>query len=198
MPQLWESARRLIEKVICGRYSINNGEERIILKDGQHIRINFASSGQQDALWITNLLFYVLVRKSPAMFIIEEPESHLFPSSQKYIMELIALVHNQGHSMLVTTHSPYVLGTLNNLLYASSFRKTGKQDGAEQVISSALWLDPEKFSAYFVKDGKAEYCMDSDIMQIQNERIDEISEVITNDYEALLSLEYEESANAAK
>lgn len=69
-----------------------------------------------------NLLFYYLVQQKEILFIIEEPESHLFPESQKYITELIALVNNCGHSIVLTTHSPYVLGTLNNLLYAKRFR----------------------------------------------------------------------------
>lgn len=127
IPKSWEKARELIGRVLCGTYRIDNGEERIVLDSGKYVRINFASSGQQDALWITNLLFYYLVTNRPTMFIIEEPESHLFPPSQKYITELISLVCNQGHSVLVTTHSPYILGSLNNLLYASSFRLKDKE-----------------------------------------------------------------------
>lgn len=130
------------------------------------------------------------MQKRPALFIIEEPESHLFPASQKYIMELISLVCNQGHSMLVTTHSPYVLGALNNLLYASSFRKTPKQKEAAKIIPSSLWRDYDSFSAYFVKGGKAEDCLDSEIRLIQNERIDEISRVINSDYDSLFGLMY--------
>lgn len=110
IPKSWEKACELIGKVLCGNYRIDNGEERIVLDNGKYVRINFASSGQQDALWITNLLFYYLVTNRPTMFIIEEPESHLFPPSQKYITELISLVCNQGHSVLVMTHSPYILG----------------------------------------------------------------------------------------
>ena len=82
----------------------------------KYVKINFSSSGQQECVWILNLLFYYIVQQKEILFIIEEPESHLFPESQKYITELIALVNNCGHSIVLTTHSPYVLGTLNNLL----------------------------------------------------------------------------------
>ena len=198
IPSSWEKARELVEKVICGSYKIENGEERILLKNGDYVRINFASSGQQDALWITNLLYYYLVQKRPVMFIIEEPESHLFPSSQKYIIELISLVCNQGHSMLVTTHSPYILGALNNLLYASSFKKTPKQKEAEKIIHPYLWLDYDKFQAWFVSNGKLEDCRDKDIKQMKNEIIDGISDVINSEYDALLELNCEEDKNAAE
>ena len=189
IPKVWEEAQVLTKKIIRGSYKIDSGEERITLDDGNYVRINFASSGQQDTLWITNLLFYYLVQKRPAMFIIEEPESHLFPSSQKYIMELISLVCNQGHSVIVTTHSPYVLGTLNNLLYASSFRKTSKQEEASKIIPSSLWLDYDKFQAWFVKGGQIEDCRDSEMKMIDNARIDEISGIINQEYDCLFELE---------
>ena len=187
---VWEKAIELSNSILCGSYRADGGEERITLDNGSYVKINFASSGQQDIVWVINLLFYYLIQPNrPAMFIIEEPESHLFPSSQKYIMELIALVCNQGHSVLVTTHSPYVLGALNNLLYASQFRKTANQEAASKIIPSSLWLAPEKFSAYFVKDGRAENCIDSDMNLIQNERIDEIASVINAEYDRLLELD---------
>ncbi|MBQ9390336.1 MAG: ATP-binding protein [Synergistaceae bacterium] len=198
IPKSWLKALELIEKVLCGTYRIENGEERIILNDGNYVRINFASSGQQDALWITNLLFYYLVSLRPTMFIIEEPESHLFPSSQKHIMELVSLVCNHGHSVLVTTHSPYVLGTLNNLLYASSFRRSDKdkREKASKIIPASLWLDYDKFQAWFVKKGKIEDCMDCELKQIRNEVIDGISDVINDDYDKLFDMNNQEEDNA--
>ena len=198
IPQSWETAQKLIHRVLCGKYKVENGEERIILDDGKYVNISFASSGQQDTLWVTNLLFYYLVSSNPAMFIIEEPESHLFPSSQKYITELISLVCNQGHSVLVTTHSPYVLGTLNNLLYASSFSKNRKKNKAAKIIPPSLWIDYGKFQAWFVKGGKIEDCMSEELKQIKNELIDSISEVINDDYDKLFELNYTEESNAAE
>lgn len=198
IPQSWEIAQSLIHRVLCGKYRTENGEERIILDDGKYVNLSFASSGQQDTLWIMNLLFYYLVRKRPAMFIIEEPESHLFPSSQKYITELISLLCNQGHSVLVTTHSPYVLGTLNNLLYASSFSEKAARNEAAKIISPSLWIDYGKFRAWFVRGGKSEDCMSDELKQIRNELIDSISEVINDDYDKLFELNYSEESDAAE
>ena len=139
-----------------------------------------------------NLLFYYLVKNEPILFIIEEPESHLFPEAQKYITELIGLVFNQGNSMLVTTHSPYVLGALNNLLYANriSLIDASKVD---EVISKMLWLQGEKFSAWFVKDGKIENCIDEEIEMIQNQKIDEISKVINSDFDKIFDIQINNS-----
>ena len=95
----------------------------------------------------------------------------MFPESQKYITELIALVNNCGHSIVLTTHSPYVLGTLNNLLYAKTISPQARKE-ANKIIRESLWLDYNAFDSWFVKNGTIENCMDADIHMIQNEKID--------------------------
>lgn len=189
LPQkLLTQSLELIKKILRGTYRYSNGEEQIVLDDGKAVRINFSSSGQQESVWILNLLFYYLLQKKKILFIIEEPESHLFPESQKYITELIALVNNCNHSVVLTTHSPYVLGTLNNLLYVHGIHSQYSKK-ADKIIPQSLWLDFDNFNAWFVKNGTIDNCMDPEIHMIQNERIDEISKVINNDFDKLLELQ---------
>jgi len=182
-------AMELIKKILRGTYRYSNGEEQIVLDDGKYVKINFSSSGQQECVWILNLLFYYLLQQKRILFIIEEPESHLFPESQKYITELIALINNCNHSVVLTTHSPYVLGTLNNLLYVHTIQSQYSQKASE-IIPESFWLDYNYFNSWFVKNGKIENCMDSEIHLIQNERIDEISKVINSDFDRLLELQH--------
>ena len=187
-PEIMEQASILIKKILRGNYRYNNGEEQIDLENGEYVKINFSSSGQQECVWILNLLYFYLLQQKQILFIIEEPESHLFPESQKYITELISLVSNCGHSVVLTTHSPYVLGTLNNLLYAKNIieKHPCEVDG---IISKSFVLDHKIFNAWFVKEGGVENCMDSEIHMIQNERIDEISQIINDEFDALLDLQ---------
>lgn len=181
-------AFELIRKVLRGAYCFSDGEERITLKENRYVKINFASSGQQEAVWILNLLFYYLVKNDPVLFIIEEPESHLFPESQKFITELIALVSNHNHSVVLTTHSPYVLGSLNNLLYADQVA-SNIEELVSQIIPKPFWINCNLFNAWFVRNGGIEECVDSEICLIQNEKIDEISKVINQDFDQLFDLQ---------
>lgn len=181
-------ALELVKKILRGTYRYSNGEEQILLDDGKYVKINFSSSGQQECVWILNLLFYYLLQQNQILFIIEEPESHLFPESQKYITELIAFVNNCKHSVVLTTHSPYVLGTLNNLLYAGTIPSSYSKK-VNEIIPQSFWLDYHQFASWFVKNGTIENCMDSEIHMIQNERIDEISKVINDDFDKLLELQ---------
>lgn len=47
--------------VLGGSYRYVDGEERLYLDNRKYIKINFASSGQQEIVWVFNLLFYYLV-----------------------------------------------------------------------------------------------------------------------------------------
>ncbi|MBD5559446.1 MAG: ATP-binding protein [Clostridia bacterium] len=120
------TARALVRQILRGSYWYADGEERLVTDDTQCVRINNASSGQQESVWVLNLLFYYLVRNRPVLFIIEEPESPLSPESQKRIAELMALVHSQGHSFVATTHSAYVLETLNKCLHTATVENADK------------------------------------------------------------------------
>lgn len=189
--QIIHRSMQLTNKILKGTYSFTDGEERIVLKNKKYVKINFASSGQQESVWILNLLSYYLIRKIPAAFIIEEPESNLFPESQKYISEFISLVHNQRHSMIITTHSPYILGSFNNLLYAGQTHQSVKEKAA-QIIPMDSWLNFRAVSAWFIKNGMIEDCMDHKLHLVQNEKIDEISQVINEEYDKLFDLNYDE------
>ena len=65
--------------MLRGDYRCSKGEEQIILADGKYVKLNYASSGQQECVWILNLLYYYLLQQKQVLFIIEEPEAHLFP-----------------------------------------------------------------------------------------------------------------------
>ena len=179
-------AKKLANNVLKGVYRFNNGEDRLDIRNSRYVKINYASSGQQEAVWIVNLLFYYLVQGKPSFFIIEEPESHLFPEAQKHIIDLIAIFQNAGHSVLVTTHSPYVLGSINNLLYAGHVSEECS-DSINKIIDSSLWLKKSGVSGWYINEGTVVNCVNDEIGLI-NEYIDEISNVINNDFDKMLSI----------
>lgn len=75
-------------------------------------------------------------------FFFEEPETHLHPAAQVEVMNVIALLVNRGHSFVVTTHSPYILYVLNNMI--QRFLSLRKDVPADEH----RWLDPDKVAAY--------------------------------------------------
>lgn len=188
---LYREALALVGKILKGKYTAADGEERIWVDNNHYVKINFASSGQQEIVWILNLLVYYLLTDQPVFFIIEEPESNLFPESQKLVIELISMIAGAGNAVLLTTHSPYVLGAVNNLLYADTVGKYSVQKTA-QVISRCKWIKSASCTAMFMKNGRAKNCMDQELMQIDNSLLDQISHGINKEYDMLFAIEQQE------
>ena len=181
----------LMKQILHGEYRSVDGEERLQLDDDRYIKINFASSGQQEAVWILNVVFYYLLNNKKSFFIIEEPESHLFPNAQKLMAEFISLAKNGGNKILLTTHSPYILGTINNMLYASRISKEVNNSSLGKIINPLKWLNFEKLSAYYVELGVMKSCLDEDFEAIDNEIIDGASDEINTDYDKMVNLRYD-------
>lgn len=182
-------AKKMMEQILQGEYQYLNGEERLKITGEQSVKINFASSGQQEALWILNMIFDALLLDKKSLFIIEEPESNLFPNAQKLVTEFIALAQNKGkNQILITTHSPYILGVVNNLLYARKIEEKVEQGKLDEIISAHNRVNFENFSAFFMKNGELEDCTDKEFHSIRNEVIDSASEDINRDFEKMLDL----------
>ena len=81
-----------------------------------------------------------------------------------------------------------MLGAVNNLLYAGT---VGREHGPEagQIVPPGEWIDSSACEARFVEKGGAEDCMDRELMQIDNARLDQISRSINEEYDALFAVE---------
>lgn len=177
-----------IEEILKGEYKNSDGEELLKLSDSEFIKLNYASSGQQEAVWITNMLFYYMLGNMKTYFIIEEPESHLFPEAQKAITELISIAKNDKNKVLITTHSPYILGSINNLLYADKIGKSKNKEMVEELVSPHMWLSHSVMGAYYLANGVLENILDEEYQDINHDVIDGVSSVINETYEKLTDL----------
>ena len=138
------------------------------------------------------MLFYYMLGKRKTFFIIEEPESHLFPETQKAVVELISLVKNGSNKALITTHSPYVLGSVNNLLYADHISNGSNDAAIESVIPKYLWLSFDALGAYYLEEGKPKDITAKGFEDIDHDVIDGVSGVLNEDYEKLMDIAREE------
>lgn len=194
--QAYKKNRNLIQKlldtaeaVLHGAYRCVNGEERLYLDQDQYIKINYASSGQQEIVWVFNLLFYYLLEGKQVLLILEEPESHLYPDSQEMIGQVLALFHNGGNAVLSTTHSPYVLGTYNYMLLAGQV-PTERSALLQKELDPIYWLHPSAVAAYHVHGGRMDDALghEDDLTLIENSLIDGASQRINSKAERFIEL----------
>ncbi|KAA6314871.1 hypothetical protein EZS27_034585 [termite gut metagenome] len=191
---------QLHNEILHGNYITQNGKDYLEHSDGRVVELSKASSGQQEALPLTILLLYIdSINKSSEGFTvyIEEPEAHLFPSSQKSIVKLIALIANKKDvpiQFVITTHSPYILASCNNLIQAGEIlaEKPDREEDIEKVITpKCTWMKYEDVTAYSMSDGEIQSIMDNEMRLISTSFLDEISNEISKEFGDLLTIYYE-------
>ena len=117
-----------------------------------------ASTGQQNIIRILQDMFMNILYNEVIFRVIEEPEAHLHPIAQKHLMHIIALMRNHIDSQIVmTTHSPYLLAVLKNLLTAGrlSEKKPEAAGEIEALTPKLCWLNPDEVEVYHLRDGKS-------------------------------------------
>ncbi len=182
-----------IQEVLQGKYIYERGEERLQLPGNEHryVKINFASSGQQETIWVFNLIYYYLLERSKIFLIIEEPEAHLFPDAQKKMAEVLGIFSNAGNFVFVTTHSPYMLGAFNNLCYAGNL---GEDSVTQTKLPLESVLHRQTTAVWHIKSGHLYDGFLEDF--IDNSLIDGASDEINAEIDELMELRYKESGEA--
>lgn len=184
-----ETAKPLFRSILAGAPLFSEGEDWIENDQGR-VKLQHASSGQQEALpMLVVLSVWAGVLSEGSGFIIEEPEAHLYPRAQKDIMSLLGLISNEYNlDFLITTHSPYILAALNNLILAGEAREAVGDDELRKVINPEFTLRFSDVSAYTLVDGELRSILDQDEKLIGINAIDGVSDEFSSEFEALLEL----------
>ena len=153
----------LLKKILKADYQlVNEREEFIIEGSPKHVLLEFASSGQQEIVWILLCLFIWTYEDYPSFVVIEEPEAHLYPKTQDLALRYIVQFFNANpnNQVVINTHSPYLILALNNLLFAHQVNNEGIVASTE--LNKECWLDPKRFGAYLIENGTVKNIFDSD------------------------------------
>lgn len=179
-----------IERILKGKYVYKDGEERLYINRERFVKINYTSSGQQETVWIFNILLHLMINNTKSFIILEEPEAHLYPEAQKYIVDILALISNKECGIMLTTHSPYILGALNNLIYANYLSQSRDlHEKVEKEIKKIYHI--QNHNAYFLEDGRLMPCLEENENKlIINEVIDGASADINELFDKLFEIEY--------
>ena len=163
-------------------YIYHNENEKVDLLE--------SASGLQSIIPILLLVEYSksLKEKYNFNFVVEEPELNLYPKAQHELIKY--LVKNclfDRKNLILTTHSPFVLASINNLLLAyDKGQKYPKE--VNKIIKKESWLNPKNFIAYELKNGKAKKIMNDKLGQISENMIDSVSDSFADEFNKLLDL----------
>ena len=191
--ELDEKLIKITNNILCGEYKYKNDEDWIV-QEGKEINIFNSSSGQQEALPMLLTLMHFQSLQTNKFIIIEEPEGHLFPVAQKDIVSLLGLIYNRKgnyNNFLLTTHSPYILTALNNLLLAHDTIKSHGEKKVKKIIDPDSAIDFDDMSAYTMKNGVLKSILDKDTRLIGSSVIDSVSDDFAKSFDSLIELQME-------
>jgi len=189
---------RICTSALKGIYYIDSKNKKELIRSvtsGTEVEIKNSSSGQQEIL--PALLVLSFLSRKRRFILFEEPEAHIFPSTQYEVVKFLSSsmnINNQG-AYCITTHSPYILSSLNNLLYAGLVCEKYK-DNAEKIealnkiIPANEYIAPDTLIAYYIEDGEISLIMDKETGLIDGNAIDSISEITSSEFDRIQDLEY--------
>jgi hypothetical protein len=180
--------------------------------DGRILSLSELSSGSKELLPLFSVLeMYEYQRPSTSSqiragigsqdwyrfddFFIEEPEGHIFPNMQLELVRYFAEMANSDQLLphfTITTHSPYILTAFNNLIEAGQAARNNPMlhDEVAKIVPEQYWIKEGDFKAYAIEDGKLKSILNESGF-IEGNYLDQVSEVIGNEFDKLLGLEYE-------
>lgn len=141
-------------KTIFKKTKIGGREIKVSVKRSLEIDLYNASSSIKQ---LAPLLLYLRYRaKSGDFLVIDEPEMNLHPESQVKLLESLAILVNLGVRILLTTHSPYLMAHLNNIVNGNHQNPELLAEQAKLLYlqDSRAFLKMEQVSAYEIKNNQ--------------------------------------------
>jgi ABC-type multidrug transport system ATPase subunit len=88
--------------------------------------------------------------------VIDEPEMNLHPESQVKLLEAFSILVNLGVRVLLTTHSPYIMAHLNNIVNGNHEDQDILENQAQSLYLQDFqaFLKMDQVSAYEIKENK--------------------------------------------
>jgi hypothetical protein len=203
LPRLLSRKLEIINSILKAEISFEDGSLFFKSEDGRKVPIKKASSGQQEIVYLLLLLdalgnFNYTYGIYHSIFI-EEPEAQIFPLNQKQVIELIVEIFNKLKNnenpvrFFITTHSPYILNALNNILQKGALLEKYK-DFSEKINSTIniphLYMD--EISAHFLSRNEGwENMLNTEANYLDADKIAAISYAIDNTSTELSQLKKE-------
>jgi ABC-type oligopeptide transport system ATPase subunit len=187
-------------------YRHSNGMDYIVLNYGKEILIEDASSAIRNGVPMLVVFDNSLMKRHQQVsdklaysfpycpyLIVEEPELNCFPETQeklmRYFIKNIKEEDGYKNRLFITTHSPYILTSLNNMMQVY---QTGKvePEKADAIIPKQYWLNPDDVSAYMLlTDGTCKDIVDREENLIMAEEVDSVSRKLNAEFNSLVKLE---------
>ena len=201
---LYEKARNQYKNIDIDILNIKvsfdkQGDKVYLMNENKELELSQTSSGIQSIIPLWVVFNQYVENKKKQMLVIEEPELNLFPSTQHFLIDwIMKKMRKSNGSIVITTHSPYVLSVVDNLILAQEIlRKSADKklvvSKIKEIIPSMALVDFNEVSSYFFNsNGFVKDIKDTDIKSLGAEYIDEASNELGYIFDELCNIERDE------
>ena len=150
-------------------------------------KISIPIKGKEFINSLTNYISHFTKTNYSSLFI-EEPELNLFPSTQKELLYfIINAIKEKEHNLFLTTHSPYILYSLNNCIMGWLVKDNMPNDIANSLESHNSWINPKLISVWQIKDGEIFSIQEPHTNSIGKHYFNEIMNETMDEYYTMLN-----------
>lgn len=179
------ATRKAIEKIFKGVSNpriLTNPLRFVVDVNGEPLDINQLSDGYKTMLGLVMDLAYRMSVANPhlpdplsteAVVMIDEIDLHLHPEWQRRVISDLMNVF-KNTQFIVTTHSPFIVESINNHLLAYKYLSNRVDDGDSHDIMS---INPHDIAAYHIEHGSANNIIDKEHNLIDNSLIDTFNRI---------------------
>ena len=138
-----------------------------------------------------NQLLHLIESKNyfSSQLIIEEPEQNLYPQTQRNLIEYMLSTFNESahkNTLLLTTHSPYILYAINNCMLGYLVKDTMPTDRQARIQGQTAWFNPQEVSIWEI-DGGHITCIQDDKGLLSKNHFNDIMKQVMNDFDSMLN-----------
>lgn len=155
-------AKDIEKDFLCGEYKVKDNKKIVYVTDnGKELELYTSSSLVKTIVGIIYYLKYFASKGD--YFLIDEPELNLHPENQRKIARIFAKMINNGINIVMTTHSPYIINELNNLIMLNKVSTIEKKRIMENngIVEDNI-IKIKDISAYLVNNRKIEEIIKSE------------------------------------
>lgn len=149
-----------LSEVIDNKTNLNNEKwlhqylKTILKVTKENEKIHLPKAGETFLSSLSDYFTHFIQTNYTSLYM-EEPELNLFPSTQKNLLYfIISSIKEKEHKLFLTTHSPYILYSLNNCIMGWLVKNNMPKDIANSLESYNSWINPKLVSAWQIKDGE--------------------------------------------
>lgn len=157
-------ANLLEQDILKGKIDFESSEIRkeLLFKTSNQMKLEMpiVSSMVKELAPLVLCLRYLV--EPDEWLIIDEPEMNLHPSAQVEMIEFLAMLVQAGLNVLITTHSPYIVDHLSNLMRAAKLDDQKAIRERFYLENIEAFIPQEKVGVYLFEEKTAKNILDEE------------------------------------